>query len=191
MKPAITSKAQMYQLLKNGQLGNTIPQFLSVEEWLASPDSKKYEWWGVRSGSVASHPAARLNCPSNEVAEYAQRHFPTSPNISMMVDKLANVTAWLEIAIMGTGLVVEGIENPDTKNGWTWRNSMPDPKRRKHWAGNKARYILKHYLNENSLDDLEILLEEYTDHIVELSALDRCLGTCQHRNAVIWEVRNY
>ena len=187
----ITSKAQMYEMLSDGEFGNTIPQFFSVEDWLKSPDSRKYEFWGVRSAKTSMHPACRMNVPYDEVAEYANTHFPDAPNISMMVDKIAQVTAYLEIWESPTGLVVEGVEYPDTAGGWNWRNSMKDPTRRKAWHGTTASMILCKHLNPNSLSDLRCLLDRYDDHIVELSALDRCIGTIPHRNAIVWEVRKY
>lgn len=189
-KPIIT-KQQMYQLLQQGKLGNTIPQFLSVADWLADPSHLKYQFWGVRSATVSGHPACRLNCPQAEVVAYAQKHFPQQVNISLMVDKITNINAWLEIGYFHDGLTVEGIEYPDTSNGWTWRSHMPNPSYRRQWRGLRAWGILRKHLNENSYDDLFELLAEYPNHIVELSALPCCLGTHEHRNAVIWEVRMY
>ena len=104
---AVRDKATMYRLLAAGQFGNTIPQFFSAAEWQAHPDSRRYPFWGVRSARTSMHPACRLYCPAVEVAEYAARHFPDGPNISMMVDAVAGVRAWLEVWDSPTGLVVE------------------------------------------------------------------------------------
>lgn len=187
----VTRKSQMYAMLSAGDFGNTIPQFYSVEEWAYSPDSSRYKLWGVRSAKQSMHPACRLNCPSSEVAAYADKHFADGPNISMMVDAVAQVTAWLEIWRSPTGLYVQGIENPPTWYGWNWRNSMNDPQRLKRWENTAARNVLARNLNENSFQDLHDLLDRYDDHVVELSALNRCIGTIPHRNAVVWEVRLY
>ena len=178
-------------MLQRGDFGNTIPQYFSVEEWQASPDSQRFDLWGVRSAKKSMHPACRLNCPSSEVPSYASQHFADGPNISMMVDSVADVNAWLEIWRSPTGLVVEGMEYPRTWEGWNWRNSMRDPARRKAWHGVAASSVLARHLNENSRSDLEDLLSRFDDHVIELSALNRCIGTIPHRNAVIWEVRKY
>ena len=191
MNEPITDKRQMYRLLAAGSFGNTIPQFFSVADWLASPDAARFPLWGVRSARTSMHPACRLNCPAAEVAAHAARHFPDGPNISMMVDAVAGVTAWLEVWESPGGLVVEGVEHPDTAGGWTWRNSMRDPARRRAWHGTAARLLLARHLNENDRDDLAMTLDRFPGHVVELSALDRCLGVVPHRRGVVWEVRNY
>lgn len=176
----------MYVRLAAGEFGNTVGQFFSVRSWVNSGDPERYDWWGVRT-LVPGGPC-RLNCPTAEVADTAFG-FRVPFNISMMVDRVATVTAWLEVWDSPTGLVVEGIEWPDVAGGWAWRNSMPDPTRRRHWEGVAARTVLRRHLNANSLEDLEVLLDQYPDHVVELSALDRCLGTVPHRNGVVWEIR--
>lgn len=194
----IYDKADMYRRLTAGELGNTITQYLSVDAWLASPDSARYPLWGVRSARHAMHPACRLNCPAAEVADHCRRHFADGPNISMMVEAIATVTAWLEVWDSPSGLVVEGVEHPDTAAGWTWRNSMRDPDRRKKWEGLQARLMLRKHLNPNSLADLTNpgdpdhpgLLERFPGHVVEMSCLESCLGSVPGRNGIVWEVRD-
>lgn len=187
----IRNKAEMYRLLSTGAFGNTTPQFFSVREWLASPDRRRFPLWGIRSAHVSAHPACRLHCPTAEVATYARKHFPDGPNISMMVDAVAECTAWIEVWDSPLGLVVEGIEHPRTDLAWNWRNSMRDPRRRRRWEGVAARALLARHLNPNSRGDLTELLERYPDHVVELTALDRCLGSVPHRNGIVWECRLY
>ena len=191
MRAPVTSKADMYQRLARGEFGNTIPQYFSVDAWRASGDDKRYSYWGVRSATVAGHPKCKMYVPTPEVAEYAAEHFPGTANISCMVDAFATVLAWLEVWQSPTGLRVEGIELPKTTEGWNWRNSMPNPERRKGWGGTAARQVLKKNLNPNSYDDLQELLDEYPDHVVELSALDTVFGTCPGRNGIVWEARAY
>ena len=105
----------------------------------------------------------------------------------MMVDRVATVTLWADIWDSPTGLVVYGIEYPDTSR-LTWRTGMPTLGR--HWDGIAARHLARH-LNPNSLEDLAAVFVQWPGHVCELSALDRCLGTVPHRNAVVWEVRLY
>lgn len=191
MPTAVTTKSDMYKRLAAGEFGNAIPQYFSVEEWRASGDDRRFALWGVRSARTSMHPACRLNCPAAEVAAHVATHFADGPNISMMVDAVAGIGAWLEVWDAPGGLVVEGIERPDVAGGWTWRNSMKEPSRRRRWEGVAARLVLARHLNENSRDDLAALLDRYPDHVVEVSALDRCIGNVPHRNGVVWEVRAY
>ena len=198
MPERVTSKAQMYRMLAAGAFGNTTEMWMEAVEWLASNWSKKDgrhykgtpEFWGVRT--LTPGGPCRLNCPTADVFDTAAdfEEAGHKVQISMMVDRVATVTAWLEVWDSPTGLVVEGIEHPETPE-WTWRNSMPDPVKRKSWTGTAARMVLARHLNENSRADLEVLLAQYPDHVVEMSALDRCIGMVKHRNGIVWEVRAY
>jgi hypothetical protein len=188
MADLIRSKSQMYRMLSRGDFGNTIPQYFSVEQWEASGDNVRYPLWGVRSAKAAAHPACRLNCPVGEVAHYARQNFADGVNISMMVSAVSQVTAMLHVVeLNGQGLVVDGIEWPSLSD---WRRGMASPER-KQWHGVAARHVLARHLNENSLADLFEVLATWPGAVVELSALDRCIGVLSHRNAVVWEVRHY
>lgn len=191
MTESVTSKAQMYRMLSAGEFGNTIRQYFDLDVWQSSDEADRIATWGVRT--LTPGGPCRLNCPNFEVPKTALEFMDAGHkvNISMMVDRVATVTAWLEVWDAPTGLVVEGIEHPDTAGGWTWRNSMPDPKRRRAWAGTAARMVLARHLNANSLADLWALLERFPDHVVEMSSLDRCIGTVPHRNSICWEVRGF
>lgn len=186
-----SDKQSMYRALAAGAFGNTIRQWFNLDVWQSSPEADRVEWWGVRT--LTPGGPCRLNCPNWDVPRTALEFIDAGHrvNISVMVDKVATVTAWLEVMDAEGGLVVEGVEFPDTAGGWTWRNSMPDPSRRRRWNGTAARMVLARHLNENSRADLSDLLAGYPGCVVELSALDRCVGTVPHRNAVVWEVRGY
>lgn len=187
--PTVTNKRQMYAMLERGDFGNTIPMWTNVEQW--ENLAPGYRLWGVRTMTPGG--PCRLNCPVEEVAA-TFREFEKAGHraqISMMVDGIATVTAWLEAWRSPTGLVVEGIEYPRIADGWAWRNSMQDPQRRRSWLRSSASAVLAKHLNPNSRADLDVLLDQYPDHVVEMAALDRCIGTVPHRNAIVWEVRSY
>ncbi len=181
VKP-ITNKTQMYAALAAGEFGNTIGQYFSVEEWEQSDDSRRYQQWGVRSLTVGG--PCRLFCPSAEVARTA-KDFNCPFNISCMVDVVATVTLWADVYDSASGLTVCGIEYPE--KGGSWRKLMPVYAR--EWRGTAARMMLRKNLNPNSYDDLEEVFRRYPGHVIELSALDICMGVVPHRNAVIWECR--
>jgi len=184
----VTSKIEMYRLLSRGAFGNTVPQYFSVDEWKASAD-RVYPSWGVRSARVAGHSACRLYTPTEEVADYSAKHFGDGVNISPMIDAVAHVTAMLHVVdIDGRGLVVDGVVDPARHANW--RHEMGSPRRRQ-FEGVAARLVLERYLNANSLDDLRAVLDLFPGAVVELSTVDRCVGTVPLRNAVVWEVRHY
>lgn len=187
MADRITTKSRMYELLAAGRLGNTTPQYFSVAEWRASGDDRRFDWWGVRS--LTPGGPCRLNCPAVDVEETvgAFAKMGHRANVSVMLDRICRVTLWCDIWDSPTGLVVYGIEFPP--EGGSWRALMPSQGR--HWFGLSARLLLKRHLNANSYDDVFKLLEKYPDHVLELSATDRCLGILPHRNAIHWELRAY
>lgn len=55
--------------------------------------------------------------------------------------------------------------------------------------GVAAIAILREFLNNNSYEWLQHLLDSYPDHVVELTALDCCWGTEPGHNTLFWEVR--
>lgn len=180
----ITDKAQMYALLKAGRLGNTIPQYGSIEEWRASGDPDRYSQWGVRTKSAGG--PCRLNCPVEEVEDTVLRFRPHLPNISVMISAVGQVT-WLgDIWDSPTGLVCCGFEYPERIHDW--RQLMGGQAQQK-WEGVAARSLLRRHLNSNSYDDLMLTIEGFPSHVVELSTMDVCFGVLPHRNAIVWEVR--
>lgn len=187
MGEVIRDKATMYRLLAAGRLGNTTSQYFSVADWRASGDDRRFDWWGVRS--LTPGGPCRLNCPAAEVEETATAFLEMGhkPNISVMLDRICQVTLWCDIWDSPTGLVVYGIEYPP--EGGSWRALMPY--QGKHWFGVAAKQLLRKHLNANSLNDATELFAKYPGHVLELSATDRCLGILPHRNAIHWEVRNY
>jgi hypothetical protein len=84
MREPITSKRQMYALLSAGLLGNTVPQFFSVDEWLASPEAAAYPVWGVRT--LTPGGPCRLYVAREDVPAVAASLAPHAVNISLMLD---------------------------------------------------------------------------------------------------------
>ena len=56
----IRDKKRMYELLAAGRLGNTCPQWFSVQDWMLDDRTEKYEWWGVRTLTPAGPYSASL-----------------------------------------------------------------------------------------------------------------------------------
>lgn len=183
----ITNKAQMYAMLAQGLLGNTLPQYFSVDEWRASGQADRYDWWGVRT-LVPGGPCF-LNCHRDDVEATALRpeYAAAGVNISAMVDRVCTVTMWAEVQRLPGGLYTYVLEYPP-KEG-SWRKLMPAGG--KGYQGTAARLLLERHLNANALGDLYDLLNKYDGHVVEFSAIDICMGRLPGRNMIVWEVRNY
>ena len=179
----VATKQQMYQLLAAGKLGNTIPQYFNIAAWGQAPYAP---YWGIRS--LTPGGPCFLNVPFMQVESIVAKHYlPGTYNISMMVDQITTVTGWWEIFDAPYGLYIYGIEYP--QRGTSWRELMPT--QGKGYSGVVARQLLRRHLNANSLDDIDELLTTYPGHVIEFSTLKNCLGTLEHRNHIIWEVRDY
>ena len=57
--------------------------------------------------------------------------------------------------------------------------------------GLSTRSVLKATLSPQSYNDLDLILNWWPDHVIEIGIFDYCLGKLPHRNALIWEVRQY
>ena len=54
-----------------------------------------------------------------------------------------------------------------------------------------ASSLLKHFLDVRSQDWLEVLLDRYSEHVIEFSTYSECWGKIEGYNTVFWEVRKY
>jgi hypothetical protein len=185
MRPPVTSKRDMYVRLTAGEFGNTNPSWDGLDNWCLDGRNAGYALWGVRS-KVANDPRTRLNVATDGVVRYCEENRLLEANISPMV-KAWSVQWEGDICYRhdGPGLLCSG--NVGIEPG-SWRTHMKHPRL---WEGSVADRLLRLYLNDNSYSHVRELLDEYPDHVVELSALDYCFGTVPDHNAVIWEVRKY
>jgi hypothetical protein len=60
-----------------------------------------------------------------------------------------------------------------------------------HAWGLKAKSILEYYLSPVSLEEVYLLLNQFSDCVVEFSSYSCLVGNLPNRNTVIWEVRGY
>lgn len=188
-EPVLT-KAEWYRRAATGEFGNGLPRFHDLAEWWEHPlGYAKCELWGVQHTTIPGYPGTRLNVPRDDVVFQIRDTFdgPRVFNycISPMVHQFGTVLWEGDIMRGVDGLSCHGHARPEKG---TWRKHMAKPD---VWKGSAATAFLRHVLNGNSYDDLELLLDGYPDHVIELSALSRCYGTCPGRNSVIWEVRRY
>lgn len=186
MREPVRNKKEMYPRLAAGEFGNTMPAWIDFEKW-KSEGFPKYELWGLRHTRIAGFPGAKLMVSRHEVPRWLEANFKWRDwQLSPMTDNIGTVQwegdVWRhpcgKLSCSGNVLPAPG----------TWRKHMLTPRL---WEGSAAVALLDHVLNDNSRDDLDVLLETFPDHVVEFSALDVCFGTVPGRNAIVWEVRSY
>jgi len=174
----IRSKTESYALLRAGKLGNALRNWERPEDVPgALRRSLRFglrqaagQGGGVFCYGLTWQQAQRLWMPSHYVSEM----FPDSQTV-------------LNAEIMDApgGLVL------------SWRNEKGESCReaaRRGWhlaTGLAARLILQARLTEASYHDLELLLDQYPGHVVELSAAACMVGSWPGRNHCVWEVRVY
>lgn len=182
MKPSVLNKQDMYRRIATGEFGNVIPKWYDMGGWKIAAETYTTHLWGVQHTKIAGFPGTRLNVRTEDVQVIIADNFGGENYcISTMIHQHGT-------PLWEGDVTREYISGTFKPAGGTWRKHMLAP-RLIH--GSAARLVLRSLLNENSFDDLQILLEEYPDHVVELTALDCCYGTVPHRNAIIWEVRKY
>lgn len=194
MKAPIKTKAQMYREIVCGSFGNTLPRWIGpaqFREWFKKRnDPGVPTLWGIQHTTIAGFPGTKLNVPTVAVpTTLYQGGFGDDFCISPMIAALPGLGVRWEGDVARhheTGAVYcSGTAHPPLGS---WRTHMKSPRL---WEGSAALLLLRTALNENSFDDLMTLLDDYPDHVVELSATDKCYGTHPGRNAIIWEVRRY
>lgn len=189
IREAVTTKVGMYRRIVAGEFGNTLPRFFRYGDWTENRATgyASAELWGVQHTTIPGFQGTRLDVHRDDVGRLVENVFHCKNYcISPMIHQFGKPRFEGDVTrLLGTGLVVCG--NIDPAPG-TWRKHMLKPR---EWRGSAARVLLDHLLNANSRDDLEVLLDEFPDHVVELTALSCEFGTCPGRNAVVWEVRRY
>ncbi len=183
MSEPVLNKADMYRRIATGEFGNVLPKWYDFDAWCVEANPRAGQLWGVQHTKIAGFPGTRLNVDSMNVLAVVDGGDFRGENycISTMIHQHGNV-------LWEGDVTREYISGNFAPAGGSWRRHMLKPRL---ISGSAARLVLRSLLNENSFDDLETLLDNYPDHVVELTALDCCYGTVPHRNGIVWEVRRY
>ncbi len=181
----ITSKSQFYDLWQKGLLGNRPQAWPTLRDLRASgyDGLVTLRYRGQGGGGVAATHVRADDVPA-KVAELATNGVDAGRitfNESMPDE---NLLIQGEVARNVGGLDL----TYSTEPGLPMRDAMREAKTA--W-GLVASLILNTFLDPNSRDDIETLLEMYPDAVVEFGSYDRDVGLLPRRNTVIWEVRHY
>lgn len=177
----ILNKKQFYKLWLNGALGNKINTWNTYKELIKSGHKKPV---GLRSINQ-NNRFCFLYVNICDIKDLIKRNHLNEKDI-----------IYCEHAPDGTNLIMNGelCELPDglylnyNTEMVTMRQAIPNFK---SIQGLKCKLYLKEILNPNSYNDLMFLINEYPDHIIELSVYNIDLGFLPNQNMIIWEVRRY
>lgn len=177
----IRSKARFYELMRAGCLGNTLRNWTTKEEALASG----CELFGIREANVAGGGKHYI-VPRKELGHYIfslQRC-----EIPFIIDEAApDSDVMLQGEIIRTEKGWEGLLG--IRTGLRMRESIARGLLRPY-EGLRVKLLLDHFLDASSRDDVDAIFDLYPDAAVELASYPYRLGKLR-RNTLIWEVRNY
>lgn len=192
----IGNKAQMYELYRKGEFGNSLRIWPTWEAMQRdgyatyAPDSPKV---GLR---VSAGTTRRFRTEMTLV----EAEIECDAWVEQGIDPKHIV--WCESASHGWNLMNGQVQRSheglcltySTKVGITQQQavwSLPEAEaERKHTTGFRAVWLLHCYMDSPSIENLERLLDTYDGAVVEFTIFDRLVGPLSW-NTVFWEVRNY
>ena len=180
----IKTKNFMYCLLKLKKFGNTFQIWNSLEEW--KKRNSESELFGIRCVNCYNGPFI-TDLPPDELEKYAIYFAEKGYSIVLYETSPKHL-----ITIQGE------VSKRRYTHDWELEYSTKKEHMRKALSlerkslkGLEAEYLIRKYFNENSFEDLLMVMDEFPDHVIEFTAYNKCVGVCQARNVVIWECRLY
>jgi hypothetical protein len=205
MTKCVPDKQTFYQLSQQLTFGNRLKQF-SYSEYLNLMPDQRPPLTSVRSRSaVASSPIQRYRLSPSRTLAHCKRLLTTGiqPDDFYLDESAPDTRVTLQAEVMNserfvdmryalhTGIGMRAAYLLPSGFPYRWGVSPP-PNNRKmyHTWGVPAINILRRYLDAASWDNLCMLLQEYRDSIIELSAYDCSVGVLGW-NTLFWDVRNF
>lgn len=180
----INTKQEFYGLYKLGILGNRALAWNSYNELLKS------KWRGgvcIRGENIP-RKEVRFDIPFEKVPEEIEKMEKVGIN--------RNILRFNQ-SMPNDDLVIQG-EVIDYIGGWhltyttVKKPMLQGMKQETRFAkGLTAKIILKTCMDPSSFEDLNAIMEIYSDSVTEFSTYSINVGDIKGRNTVFWEVRDY
>jgi len=178
MSQIIKNKIEMYDLLRQGLLGNTLESYATFQEITRIPHWTKGRWAVREAGNVSGGKfitGVKAGCLRKQI----HKNFGERPiNISRQLD---NKLCLLQAEIYDDYMMYS------TYPGF-FRTAMQYAKHSFSACG--TRSILKAYCDQPSYENIERLQEKYPDHVIEITVYAIPIGIYKW-NTLFWEVRQY
>lgn len=189
-EPVLT-KSDFVQRYTAMEFGNSSPTWDSLDhmqedfgnsfQLLNDPD----QLWHIRNrikGAKTWYNVPGVQLPDAWV-KACEQFQPSQLYISAMAPtKLTTIQGEVQRGYNGLEFTFTTVKKP-------MRNALAEDTRLA--TGLIAKLLLDAYLNPVSRDWLNVLLDRYPNHVVELSCYSKCWGTLPGYNTVFWEVRSY
>jgi len=192
----ILNKKQSYALWQSGAFGTKLRSWRTIEDWRASGFSELVVLRTLLPGSGGSGPCY-YNLMPNELEWHWSNLtvFKGIPREHLMINEAAPDQ---DVVLQGeylNGICQDEIGAPVWSYFFhsTLRHHMRDALhlRPEHTYGLRTDALLRRAMTDASYEDWQGLLDQYPDHVLEVSIYNRCLGDIPGRNALVWEVRKY
>lgn len=176
----IKSKSQMYEMLRQGKLCNTLRTWATEEEYLASGFQGRSSLRCIKPGVTFRHGMTH-----EETLVQGRLCFEgCTPGDFIYCESAPDWECTFQAEVQ-RGLY--GLEVYWSLRQSNHRIAMQSVEEAR---GVAALALLRHYLDPQDYDDLMGLLDLYEDHVIEFSVFRVPLGQLSRR-MIIWECRFY
>ncbi len=190
IKQAVRDKKQNYDLWQSGAYGNKLKAWRTINEWRDSGYRGKValRYLGRSGGGACTYNLHPKEVDA-EVSKWVERGLQVE---RMMLNEMADGNSTVL-----QGEYFSGVMHAAAKPESFFFSLASVPMRLalksapQHTNGLRARLLLRHFMTPSSHADFVALLDQYPEHVVEVSVFERCLGDLPQRNALVWEVRQY
>lgn len=190
MNPILT-KLDNYRRCHAGEYGNRLLQWASIEEWKASGYDQPV---CMRTALHAGGGPKAFNVAPEEVEAQAATWVKLGvPRDRIRLSEMADGMRVLQGQYFNGICTIDG----EVHNGVFKLTFATGPipvalsRHQKTVYGLTATLLIRHFMTPSSYSDWQELLNRYSDHVLEFSVWESCVGDIPGRNAVVWEVRRY
>lgn len=189
--PGIRTKVEFYDLYNRSAIGNrlrnwTFPEWLKFDERGTWPVTMVAARCRTRAEAVMRHD---LRC--SEASKWVELACEQQPKLALSVAdyQLAELapdeinTLQGEVYRSPYGLYLRYTIASHRR----MRESIHDAE---HVWGLRAKMLIEHHMDSQSLDTLDHIWTQWPDSIVEFCCYERCLGEL-NCNTLFWEARDY
>lgn len=182
MSDDIKTKQQFIDKWLNGEFGNRVEAWRTLEETLQSGKSPI----AIRFKSLSANSI------------YGIRRDDLAARVQQLEDEgIHNNDLYFNEAAPDKALLLQGEYWTGIPNHYLLFSARQAPMKQAlqfknlESQGLSARMLLQRHMTPSSFEDFMELADKYKDHVIEFGIYTRNVGFIPNRNVLIWEVRKY
>ena len=180
----VKDKKQFYQMYDKGLFGNRFRSWKSVDDFL---ESDFYGEVSLRYSGEYGGKFCQYNVSRDEVEEVIKQWILRGADR----EKIKINESAPDDDLIWQGEIMRSLDSYDLTYSYEKTKMRTALENALFMRGVNVIRLLRKTLTPCSFNDLMELFDMYPDSIIELSVYKYPIGCLSHRNAVIWEVRNY